>query len=62
MGKCRLRQEDIAAREYGIPAVVNVGPATRIIKTGQTVQVDGNRGIVRILNSGTDYETPPPTR
>jgi len=39
----------IIAREYGIPAVVNVGGATRIIKTGQTIQVDGNRGVVTIL-------------
>ena len=39
----------IVAREYGIPAVVNVGSATRIIKTGQTIQVDGDRGVVRIL-------------
>ena len=39
----------IVAREYGIPAVVNVGSATRIIKTGQKMQVDGNRGVVRIL-------------
>lgn len=39
----------IIAREYGIPAVVNVGFATKIIRTGQTIQVDGNRGIVRIL-------------
>lgn len=39
----------IIAREYGIPAVVNVGPATRIIKTGQTVEVDGDAGTVRIL-------------
>jgi pyruvate,water dikinase len=39
----------IVAREYGIPAVVNVGSATKIIKTGQTIQVDGNRGVVRIL-------------
>jgi len=39
----------IIAREYGIPAVVNVGNATRIIKTGQTIQVDGDRGVVRIL-------------
>jgi len=28
---------------------VNVGPATRIIKTGQMIQVDGNSGVVRIL-------------
>jgi len=39
----------IVAREYGLPAVVNVGDATKIIKTGQTIQVDGDRGVVRIL-------------
>jgi pyruvate,water dikinase len=39
----------IIAREYGIPAVVNVGNATKIIKTGQTIRVDGDRGVVRIL-------------
>ncbi|MEJ2701479.1 MAG: PEP/pyruvate-binding domain-containing protein [Sedimentisphaerales bacterium] len=39
----------IVAREYGLPAVVNVGNATKIIKTGQTLQVDGSRGVVRIL-------------
>jgi pyruvate,water dikinase len=38
----------VVAREYGIPAVVNVGNATKIIKTGQTIQVDGNKGIVRL--------------
>ncbi len=41
----------IIAREYGIPAVVNVGHATRVIRTGQNVEVDGNVGIVRILRS-----------
>jgi len=44
-----LSHGSIVAREYGIPAVVNVGAATRIIKTGQTIQVDANRGVVRIL-------------
>ena len=39
----------IIAREYGIPAVVNVGGGTKIIKTGQTIQVDGDQGVVRIL-------------
>jgi len=39
----------IVAREYGIPAVVNVGNGTRIIKTGQTIQVDGDLGVVRII-------------
>jgi len=44
-----LSHGSIVAREYGIPAVANVGPATKIIKTGQMIQVDGNRGVVRIL-------------
>lgn len=38
----------IIAREYGIPAVVGVGNATKIIKTGQLVTVDGNKGLVYI--------------
>jgi len=40
----------IIAREYGIPAVVNVGPASRIIQTGQTLRVDGDQGTVTILD------------
>ncbi len=44
-----LSHGSIVAREYGIPAVVNVGAATKIIKTGQTIQVDGNRGVVIII-------------
>ena len=44
-----LSHGSIVAREYGIPAVVNVGYATKIIKTGQKIQVDGNQGVVRIL-------------
>jgi pyruvate, water dikinase len=39
----------IVAREYGMPAVVGTGQATKRIKTGQTVRVDGNRGVVTIL-------------
>jgi phosphohistidine swiveling domain-containing protein len=44
-----LSHGSIVAREYGIPAVVNVGYATKIIKTGQKIQVDGNQGIVKII-------------
>jgi phosphohistidine swiveling domain-containing protein len=44
-----LSHGSIVAREYGIPAVVNVGYATKIIKTGQKIQVDGNQGVVKIL-------------
>jgi len=39
----------IVAREYGIPAVVNVGGGTRLIKTGQIIHVDGDNGVVTLL-------------
>lgn len=44
-----LSHGSIIAREYGIPAVVNVGPATQLIETGQIVEVDGERGVVRVV-------------
>jgi len=39
----------IVAREYGMPAVVGTGHATKRIKTGQRLHVDGDRGVVTIL-------------
>ena len=39
----------IVAREYGLPAVVGTGMATARIQDGQTVEVDGDAGQVRIL-------------
>ncbi|WP_425416899.1 PEP-utilizing enzyme [Oricola indica] len=39
----------IICREYGLPAVVGTGFATARVKTGDTIEVDGNIGIVRIL-------------
>ncbi|MCH8295748.1 hypothetical protein IH992_32110, partial [Candidatus Poribacteria bacterium] len=44
----------VVAREYGIPAVVNVTAATKRLQNGQRVRVDGSRGIVSIL--GNDME------
>ena len=40
----------IVAREYGLPAVVGTGHATKRITTGQRLRVDGNRGIVTLLD------------
>lgn len=40
----------IIAREYGVPAVVGTGFGTRIIKTGDRIQVDGTDGKVRVLD------------
>jgi len=39
----------IVAREYGMPAVVGCGDATKRIRTGDRVRVDGDRGTVRVL-------------
>jgi pyruvate,water dikinase len=39
----------IVAREYGMPAVVGTGGATKRITTGQRLRVDGNKGVVTIL-------------
>jgi phosphohistidine swiveling domain-containing protein len=46
-----LSHGSIIAREYGLPAVTNVGSATRLIKTGDLIQVDGSRGRVVIVSS-----------
>ncbi len=40
----------IIAREYGLPAVVGTGHATKQIKTGDRVRVDGDNGTVTILD------------
>jgi len=39
----------ITCREYGLPAVTGTGIATSVIKTGDTIRVDGDAGIVTIL-------------
>jgi pyruvate,water dikinase len=44
-----LSHGSIVAREYGLPAVTNVGSATQTIRTGDRVQVDGGAGRVVIL-------------
>ena len=36
----------IVAREFGVPAVVNAQGAAQLIKTGDRVTVDGDRGVV----------------
>jgi rifampicin phosphotransferase len=39
----------VVAREYGIPAAVGVRGATDAIRDGQTIEVDGDAGVVRLL-------------
>lgn len=45
----QLSHGAIVAREYGIPAVMNVSQAMSRLQTGQRVRVDGYRGTVEIL-------------
>ena len=39
----------IVAREYGMPAVIGTGYATQGIKTGDKIRVDGDNGIVTVI-------------
>ncbi len=43
----------VVAREYGIPAVVGVHEATRRIRTGQLLRLDGSNGTVTVLDEQT---------
>ncbi len=43
-----LSHGSIVAREYGIPAVLGTGVATRCIQSGQRITVDGNSGVVTL--------------
>src|SRR5918995_3886149 len=45
-----LSHSSIVAREYGIPAVLGTGVATRRIQSGQNVRVDGDAGTVTLLD------------
>jgi pyruvate,water dikinase len=47
-----LSHSSIVAREYGIPAVVSTGMATRRITDGQTITVDGSAGTVILDGHG----------
>lgn len=45
-----LSHGSILAREYGIPSVVGLKEATRRIRQGRRVYVDGDRGVVRLAD------------
>ncbi len=47
-----LSHSAIVAREFGIPAVMSVAGATKLVSEGQCITVDGNRGIVQLAMEG----------
>jgi pyruvate,water dikinase len=50
-----LSHSAIVARELGIPAIVSVPDVTHWLKTGDEVELDGSRGIVRRLTCTGDH-------
>ena len=44
----------VIAREYGLPAVVGVEHATRLIRDGQRIRVNGSDGYIEILGQGDE--------
>ena len=53
-----LSHGSIVAREYGIPAVMGTGVATRRIQSGQIITVDGTKGEVILETGEGDEEAP----
>ena len=49
-----LSHGSIVAREYGIPAVLGTGSATKRIRSGQIVTVDGTAGVVTLPGNGEE--------
>ncbi len=41
-----LSHAAIVARELGIPAVVDTGKATEILKDGMQIKIDGEKGVI----------------
>jgi rifampicin phosphotransferase len=45
------------AREYGLPAVMNIPGATKKFQNGQRVRVDGTKGGVFVIGEALESET-----
>jgi phosphohistidine swiveling domain-containing protein len=52
-----LSHSAVVAREYHIPAVVGTGRATTTFQDGQLLEVDGNKGIVRLVSETTQSDS-----
>ena len=47
-----LSHAAVIGREYGIPAILNLIDATKIIKDGDRIKINGKTGEVEILEEG----------
>lgn len=41
----------VVSREFNIPCIIGTHNATKVLKTGDLVEVDANKGVVRVLNN-----------
>ena len=44
-----MSHASVVARDVGIPAIVGVRDATRRIVDGQSIRLDGDRGVIEVL-------------
>jgi pyruvate,water dikinase len=49
-GGSLVAHASLVAREYGIPAVVALGDATRRVRDGQRITIDGSSGLLELLD------------
>ena len=47
----------VIAREYGLPAVVSVRDATKLIKEGQLIRLNGTEGYIEFLSEESNSQT-----
>ena len=40
----------VVAREYNLPGIVGISNATEFLKDGQTIEMNGFNGIIRIFD------------
>jgi len=45
------------AREYGLPCVIGISNATTVLKTGDTVLLDGKKGVVKLMERPDEEKT-----
>jgi pyruvate,water dikinase len=58
----QLSHGAIVAREYGLPAVMNIPGATKKFQNGQRVRVDGTKGGVFVIEEAIESETAETTK
>lgn len=48
-----LSHAAVIGREYGIPAILNLNSATKMIKDGSLIRINGKTGVIEVLEEGS---------